>query len=193
MTKAGQKSGRVFYVWWVVLASGVGLAMHFGPIIVPTFGVFLKPLSQEFGWNRAQISLAFSLATLGITVAVPFIGRLVVRFGARLVILPAVLFFGLSVLSLSFLSAHLWHFYAIYLFMGVVGSGTTPVPYAKVISRWFDRKRGLALGLAVAVSALGGTFMPSLAQAFIAAVGWRQAYVRKRGQVMNYYFSNYYR
>jgi MFS family permease len=177
MTKAGQKSGRVFYGWWVVAASGIGLAMHFGPIIVTTFGVFLKPLSQEFGWNRAQISLAFSLATLGVTLGAPFIGRLVDRFGARMVILPTVLLFGLSILSLSFLSAQLWHFYALYLFMGVVGSGTTPVPYAKVLSRWFDRKRGLALGLAVAGSALGGTLMPSVAQALIAAVGWRQAYV----------------
>jgi sugar phosphate permease len=177
MTTSEQKSGKVFYGWWVVLASGVGLAMHFGPIIVATFGVFLKPLSQEFGWNRAQISLAFSLATLVATVAVPLVGRLVDRFGARRVILPAVLLFGLSVLSLSFLSGHLWHFYAIYLLMGVVGSGTTPVPYAKVISRWFDRKRGLALGLAVAGSALGGTLMPTVAQALIAAVGWRQAYV----------------
>jgi hypothetical protein len=68
MTKAEQKSGRVFYGWWVVLASGVGLAVHIGPIIVPTFDVFLKPLSQEFGWSRAQISLAFSLGTLGVTV-----------------------------------------------------------------------------------------------------------------------------
>ncbi len=173
----GQKGSNIFYGWWVVLASGVGLAMHFGPIIVPTFGVFLKPLSQEFGWSRTQISLAFSLATLGVTVVVPFIGRLVDRFGARTVILPAVLFFGLSVLSRSFLSAHLWHFYVIYLFMGVVGSGTTPVPYAKAISRWFDRKRGLALGLAVAALAASGSIMPSLAQALIAAVGWRQAYV----------------
>jgi MFS family permease len=85
--------------------------------------------------------------------------------------------FGLSVLSLSFLSSHLWHFYAIYLFMGVVGSGTTPVPYAKVISRWFDRKRGLALGLVVAAFAASASLMPSLAQALIAMVGWRHAYV----------------
>ena len=177
MTTSEQKRGKIFYGWWIVVASGVGLAVHFGPIIVPTFGVFLKPLSQEFGWNRTQVSLAFSLATLGITVAVPFIGRLVDRFGARRVILPAVLLFGLSVLSLSFLSAHLWHFYALYLLIGVVGSGTTPVPYAKVISRWFDRKRGLALGLAVALSTLGGTFMPSVVQALIAAMGWRHTYL----------------
>ncbi len=176
MTTARQTSGKVFYGWWVVLAAGVGLALHAGPLIVPTFGVFLKPLSQEFGWSRTQISLAFSLFTLGLTITLPLIGRLVDHFGARKVIMSATLLFGLSVFSLSFLSAHLWHFYAVYLFLGAVGSGTTPVPYTKVISRWFDRKRGLALGLAAATFSVSGSLMPPLAQALIAAVGWRHTY-----------------
>jgi hypothetical protein len=65
MAKAGQKGGKVFYGWWVVVAAGVGLFTSYGPIIVSTFGVFLKSLSQEFGWSRAEISLAFSLANWG--------------------------------------------------------------------------------------------------------------------------------
>src|SRR5207247_714102 len=81
--------------------------------------------------------------------------RLVGRCGARRVILPATLLFGVGVLSLYFLSAHLWHLYTIFLFMGVVGSGTTAVPYSKVISRWFDRQRGLALGLALVGGSVG--------------------------------------
>jgi len=107
----------------------------------------------------------------------PFIGRLVDRFSARTVIIPSVLLFGLSVLSLSFLSAHLWHFFTIYVALGITCGGTAFVPYAKVVSRWFDRKRGLALGLSAAGTSLGGFITPSLAQALIAAVGWRQAYM----------------
>ena len=61
---AGQNGGKVFYGWWIVLAAGVGLSVHYGPIIAVTFGVFLKPLSQEFDWSRAEVSLAFSLSTL---------------------------------------------------------------------------------------------------------------------------------
>lgn len=177
MTVAGRAESKIFYGWWIVVVSGVGLAVHYGPIIVLTFGVFLKSLSQEFGWSRAQISLAFSLSTLGVTATVPFIGRLVDRFGARRVIVPSVLIFGLGVMSLYFLSASLYHFYAIYLLIGVIGSGTTPVPYSKVITRWFDKKRGLALGLAVAGGPLGGFLTPPLAQALITRVGWRQAYM----------------
>jgi MFS family permease len=81
-------------------------------------------------------------------------------------------------MSLYFLTASLWHYYAISLFMAVVGSGShTPVPYSKVISRWFDQKRGLALGLVMVGPALGGFILPPLAQALITGVGWRQAYV----------------
>jgi MFS transporter, OFA family, oxalate/formate antiporter len=93
------------------------------------------------------------------------------------VILPSALLFGVGVLSLYFLSAHLWHFYAIFLFLGVVGSGTTAVSYSKVISRWFDRQRGMALGLALVGASVGIAVMPSLAQALITSVGWRSTYV----------------
>lgn len=177
MIRSKQKSDKVFYGWWIVLASGVGLALHYGPVIVTTFGVFLKPLGQSFGWSRTQISLAFSLSTLGITVTLPLIGYLVDRFGARRVIVLASLLFGIGVISLSFLSAHLWHFYAVYILIGVAGSGTTPVAYAKIISYWFDRRRGLALGIGVAAIGLSGSLMPTFAQALIVWVGWRQAYL----------------
>jgi MFS family permease len=177
MTMTGQRSGKVFYGWWIVLVAGVALSVHSAPTMAFTLGVFLKSLSQEFSWSRTQISLAFTLGALGMTLAAPFLGWLVDRFGARRVILPAALAFSLGVLSLYFLSAHLWHFYAIFLFTAVVGSGTTPVPYSKVISQWFDQQRGLALGLAMVGSSAGTFVMPSLAQALISSVGWRSAYV----------------
>jgi len=175
MTKAGQKSSKIFYGWWVVLAAGIGLLN--APIILATFGVFLKPLSQEFGWSRAEISLAISLGGLALTGSVPLIGRLVDHYGARKVIMPSAMIFGMGLMSLYFLTASLWHLYALHLLMAVVGSGNSPVPYSKVISRWFDKKRGLALGLVMAGSPLGGFILPPLAQALITAVGWRQTYV----------------
>ena len=170
------QGSKIFYGWWVVLAAGVGLFMSVAPIFAFTFGVFFKPLSQEFGWSRTEISLAFSLNTLVASAVLPLIGRLVDRFDARKVIVPSILIFGLGLISFYFLSASLWHFYTLYLVMGIVGTGTMPVPYSKVISHWFDKKRGLALGLALAGVGLGTFIMPSLAQALIAKVGWRQAY-----------------
>ena len=175
MAPQGQMNGTVFYGWWVVLAAGIGLLS--APMVPATFGVFLKPLSQEFGWSRTQISLAFSLATLVAAGTVPFIGRLVDQWGARRVIMPTVTLFGLALLSLAFLSAQLWHLYAVYLVLGITGSGKGPVPYTKVITRWFDHRRGLALGVSLAGISLGAVLMPPLAQALMNGVGWRHAYV----------------
>ncbi len=166
----------VYRGWWVVLVAGIGLMLHYGPVISGTFGVFLKQLSEEFGWSRAQISLGYSLSTLVLGAAQPVIGRLLDRFGARRVIVPSLLLFGLGVLSFSILLPELWHFYAIYVLIGVVGSGTTPVPFSKVISHWFDRRRGIALALIATGSSLGAFVLPPFAQALIDAVGWRQAY-----------------
>ena len=181
MTHAQQKPTkmfhRMFHGWWIVVVAGIGLFMGYGPIVSFTFGIFLKPLSTEFGWSRAQLSLAFSLSLLVLSFALPVIGRLVDRFGARTVIVPSVVLFGLGLVSFSLMSASLWHLYGLYLLMGLVGAGTAPIPYSNVISHWFDRKRGLALGVSMVGLGLGTFIMPSLAQVLIDSIGWRQAYV----------------
>ncbi|HWP43169.1 MAG TPA: MFS transporter [Blastocatellia bacterium] len=170
------KRRKFFYGWWIVVVAGVGLFMSYSSIILYSFGVFFKSLGDEFNWSRAEISLALSLSLVAMTVALPPVGRLVDRFGARRVVVPSALIFGLSFMSLRFLSASLWHFYAIYLLMGVVGSGLSMVPYCGVVSHWFDRRRGLALALAMVGAGLGSSAVPSLTHALTAAVGWRDAY-----------------
>jgi MFS family permease len=172
-----ENSKKAFYGWWIIVASAVGLFMSYIPISGHTFSVFFESLSREFKWSRAEISLGFSLSLLVMTGAFPLIGRLVDRFSARAVIVPSVLIFGLSLISFYFLSAHLWHFYVVYSIMGIVGGGTGTAPYFRVISQWFDKKRGLALGLAAVGYGLGSFIMPSLAHVLITAVGWRVAYV----------------
>jgi MFS family permease len=167
---------RVFFGWWVVFAAALGLCLGSPPILVFSFGVFLKALSAEFHTGRAAISLAFTLHNLISAVSAPLVGLLVDRYGARRVILPATVVFG-SILVLSkILTASLWQFYAFYLTLGVIGSGMSPVPYGNVVSHWFDRRRGLALGLMMFGLGFGAMVMPSLAQRLITMFGWRMAY-----------------
>lgn len=172
-----QSRERVFYGWWVVTAASVGLFVGFGPVITFTFGIFFNAMSEELGWSRGEFSLAFSLSLLMLACFSPLVGRLVDRFGARAVIVPSTVLFGLAFMSLGALSSHIWHAYAVFLFMGAVGGGTAPVPYSGVVSRWFDRRRGLALGLMMAGTGLGTFVMPALASALIGYAGWRGAYL----------------
>lgn len=177
MTTIPQTNARLFFGWWIVFVAAIGLFMGYGPIVTFTFSVFFKPLSQEFGWSRAQVSLAFSLSLLVMSIAFPTVGRLVDRHGARKVIVPSVLLFGLGLISFVLLSPRLWHLYVIYIGLGFVGGGTAPVPYSNVLAHWFDKRRGLALGVAMVGLGLGAFIMPSLAQRLIDAGGWRWAYI----------------
>src|SRR5581483_1612304 len=177
MTHTERTGGTSAYGWWIVFVAAVGLSMGYGPVVTFTFSVFLRVLNQEFGWSRGDISQAFSISLLVMSFVFPVVGRLVDRFGARAVIIPSILLFGFGLMSLSWLSASLRHLYVVYVLLGLVGGGTAPVPYSKVLSHWFDKQRGLALGVAMVGLGLGTFVMPSLAQALLVSYGWRYAYV----------------
>jgi len=165
----------IFYGWWVVLASAVGLFWG-PPITVFTFSVFLKPLMRDFHAGRTAISLGYTVHAIAGAISAPLVGLLIDRYGARRVILPATAIFGSVLLSTGIWSDNIWRFYFFYLALGILLSGVGPVPYGNVISHWFDRHRGLALGLMMLGIGGGAMIMPSFAQLLIARLGWRMAY-----------------
>ena len=167
-----QKSNRAA----VLITACCGVFVSFASIVVFTFGVFLKPLAASFHWSRTEVSLAFTLAAVTVAVCSPFIGLLLDRFPARRVVLSCTLVYAAAFGSLAFLTAHLWHLYAVFIVLGIVGNGTTQLAYARVVTAWFDRQRGRALAAVMAGSGLGSMVFPPLAQALISAYGWRMAY-----------------
>jgi MFS family permease len=92
------------------------------------------------------------------------------------VILPLTALFGLILLSSKALVGSIWYFYLFYTALGVTGSASGPVAYGLVVSHWFNRRRGLALGLMLFGIGLGAIIIPSVAQQLIAMSGWRAAY-----------------
>lgn len=167
---------RVFYGWVVVATAALGLLFSGAPIVVYSFGVFLKPLSQEFHAGRGAISLAFTIHNFIAAFSAPVIGRLVDRYGARKVLVPGLALLALVLISALAIGPHLWQIYIFYLALGPITAMTTPIPYSAVISRWFDRRRGLALGLIMLGMAVGSVVMPPVAQRLIANFGWRVAF-----------------
>ena len=166
-----------FNPWWVVVGSTVALVVCNGPIGLFTFGLFLKPISEEFGWQRGTMSVASSMASLMIAVAVPLTGMLVDRWGVRRVLLPVIVLFSVSVAAISLTSASPIIFITLYVVLGLASAGDGPQPYVKAISAWFDERRGLAVGIAMAGVGLGIVLVPQLTRVLIDAFGWRGAYV----------------
>jgi MFS family permease len=167
---------RIFYGWVIVFTAGIGLLLGYAPVFVYSFSVFIKSLAQDFHTSRTSISFAFTLANVMQSVGAPLIGRLVDRFGAHKVIVPSNVIFGLVIISFKYFSTSLWQLYAFFIVIGLIGTGTAPVPYGIVVSCWFDRRRGLALGLMMMGLSSGAILMPPIAQRLIVLFGWRTAY-----------------
>jgi MFS family permease len=170
--------------WSVVMAAYFGVMVSFGSLLVFSFSTFLKPVGATFGWSRESVSAAFGFAALTVAVCSPMLGKLLDRYGPRRIILPCMTVFGLSFASLGLLTANLFHLYAVFVLMGIVGNGTTQMGYSRAVSTWFVKRRGLALALVMAGSATGAMVFPPLAQALIDAHGWRSAYFVLGGLVL---------
>ncbi|MCC5794853.1 MAG: MFS transporter [Chromatiales bacterium] len=168
---------NLFYGWYIALACGVGLACGIATVLLYTFGIFVIPLQESFGWSQSEIFLALFLSTLTITIIAPFIGIIVDRIGARRVILVSLVLVALLIASFYFQDESLLTFYLRYIAIAILGLGTTHVAFTRIIALWFDRRRGLALGIALAGVGVGGFFWPILSQWAIDTFGWRMAYV----------------
>ncbi len=163
----------VFYGWVeVVMVAGV-LCVGV-PIVTSPFGNFLLALQAE-GWTRSELSWALS-ATLFGALSQPVWGYLVDRFGPRWVFRRSVFGYGVAWMSLYF-TASLPHLYISYFLIGVFGMGVGPVTCVAILNRWFDRRRGLAIGLAMAGIGIGGAVMAPFSRWLITTVGWRLSYV----------------
>jgi MFS family permease len=148
-----------------------------GVIEVFTFSVFLKPISEDLGFQRETIALAGVFGSLCATFATPAFGKAIDHLGLRKVHLPMICFYALATGLLALLNTSFALMAAFFCFRGIVGSGQSPIAYSKAIAAWFDKDRGLALGIAIAGVGLGVAIMPQIAAWLITEYGWRTAFV----------------
>jgi OFA family oxalate/formate antiporter-like MFS transporter len=168
---------RRFDGWWVVGAATVGLGCGIATMVAATFGVFLTPVRTELGWSQSDAFSALLAVTITAAMLAPLVGGIVDRYGARRVAIFSFIAEILILASFSRQGPEIWTFYARYFLLAVLALGTTHVAFARVITLWFDRRRGLALGIALSGIGLGGFLWPLYVQATIERFGWRTAYL----------------
>jgi MFS family permease len=154
---------------FMVLFSIVGIALYGLPF-------FYDFMVRDFGWTRAQVTSGNAFSKLIVGPLFGFVaGYAIDRFGPRRMMLSGILMAGGALIGLSLMSGLFWVFYVCYLFnaLGYVCGG--PLPNQVLLSGWFDKSRGRAMGFAYVGIGLGGAIVPLLAAWLIGWIGWRGA------------------
>jgi MFS family permease len=170
--------------WVIVVACGIALIVGQGAINVFAAGVFMNPVAQELGFGRGTISTAIGSSSILTALATPFFGRLIDTRGVRPILLTSIVLFAASVAAMSLLQPSTTLLFALFAASGLVSVGQNPTAYSKVICAWFDRERGLALGIALAGVGLGTALMPQLSTFLISHLGWREGYLGLAGAII---------
>jgi MFS family permease len=163
--------------WWTVFAGSCACAVGAGIVAVYTWGIFSRAIAAEFDWDRSTLSLCLTSFLIATGFGTISLGYAIARYGVRRATMTFVSVFSLSLALIPALPPAPWAFYAVFAIMGFAGSAATAMPYAVAITGWFDRHRGLALGLVVLGSGFGATFAPQAVTKMIAAYGWHQSLI----------------
>ena len=166
--------GKIFYGWLVTFGCAfVVFGVAGGQF---SFGVFLKPMTEEFGWSRATLSLAFGVTFMISGLLRPFAGYLADRYSPKWVALAGVLIMGWMLLLIP-AANNLWQLYIVFAFMSIgVTLGTGPI-LTKIVSQWFVVRRGLTLGIVSGAGSFGAMFLVPATSAILVVWSWQLAYL----------------
>jgi MFS family permease len=167
--------GRLFYGWVVLAVAALGLFAS-GPGQSHIFSVFIVPISDDLGISRTSVASAYALATLIAAFGLPYVGRLIDRFGVRRVVLAVAVLFGAAAVAFGQVTSLLW------LTVGFgalrfLGQGSLMLNCANLVAQWFNHKRGFALSLMALGFSLSMAVHPPLAQWLSEEMGWRAAWL----------------
>ena len=160
--------------WWVVFGAFLAQTITAG-VAFFVMAALLGPIVEDTGWSLTEVSYGLTLWGLSAAIFSPLCGWLIDRFGPRRMML-----FGTAVLFITtYLMAKvtaLWQLYVLLCISPIGGMSNTYIPVATVVSQWFERRRGIATGLAMLGIGVGGAVFPVIANTLAHNHGWRTAY-----------------
>ncbi|MFN0093059.1 MAG: MFS transporter [Acidimicrobiales bacterium] len=167
------RDARLFYGWIVALAAFAILAVSYG--LTFSYGVFIKSLSADLGWSKAEVTLPYSIYILVYGLLGSVAGWATDRSGPRAVIAVGAVFLGVG-FALVGLTHHLWQLYLSLGVVAAIGMSAAWVPCNATVVRWFRLKRGRALSISSTGGSFGNVLAPIVGAALVASIGWRWSF-----------------
>jgi MFS family permease len=177
-TESGASASSEFQHSWTVLAAAtIGVSLCVTGLPNYAIGLFIDPLSREFGWSRSAISL-WSVWQMGALACVtPMVGVLIDRYGSRPIALISIPLFAAAIASMSLLGGDIRMLYLAAVATSILGGGTIVSLYSKTVNGWFKAGRGRALGFMGSGIALASIFGPRALQIVVDLLGWRAGFL----------------
>lgn len=161
--------------WTLVVACAVGLS--FSVLLNNCFGLFIEPISHEFGWGRAQTSAGMTLGALASVLLSPVVGAMIDKFGVRRIALPGLVLLALSIASFSLANGSTVQWFAIWAAFALIDLAVKTTIWTTAVAGVFNAERSLAIAFTLGGVSLAQIVAPPLAEALISGIGWRGAFI----------------
>lgn len=161
----------------VLFAAFVGIGVNLASMVYYSSGIWVRPWQDEFGWTRAEIGAQQSISVLVMMVLATFAGRLIDRYGLRLVATISLAGYGVLLLGFTQMNGALWQLYALSAAYAVFGVASTSLAFTRAVNAFFVKHRGLALGISLTSTGVMAYMMPKFMTPFVAENGWRAGFV----------------
>ena len=160
----------------VLFACFVGIGVNLASMAYYATGIWIRPWQDEFGWTRAEIGAMQTLSVLTMMLLATFAGRLIDKYGLRLVTTISLAGYGGLLLGFTQMTGALWQLYAMSIAYAVFGVASTGLAFTRAVNAYFKRHRGLALGVALTSTGVVAYLMPKYMTPFVAENGWRAGF-----------------
>jgi len=160
----------------VLFACFVGIGVNLASMAYYATGIWIRPWQDEFGWTRAEIGAMQTLSVLTMMLLATFAGRLIDKYGLRLVTTISLAGYGVLLLGFTQMTGALWQLYALSIAYAVFGVASTGLAFTRAVNAYFKRHRGLALGIALTSTGVVAYLMPKYMTPFVAENGWRAGF-----------------
>jgi MFS family permease len=161
----------------MVAAAAIGLIVNSGVVQSFSLAVFIKPITEDLHISRGELLSAPVYGSIFVFVITPLFGKAIDRYGLRGVHMLMIIGYGVATACLAFLGMPYYLLVLLFCLQHAFSPGQSPIAYTKAIVAWFDRDRGLALGIAIAGVGLGVALIPAYDNYIIVHYGWRAAFV----------------
>jgi sugar phosphate permease len=169
-----QRRPRFYYGWTIVAVVGLVGVSHTAETL-PILSVFLKPVTEEFGWTRSAYTGSIAVGTAAGSLVAVYVGPKLDRFGSRWILVGSLAVLSSTFFLMSWIE-NLWQFYALQIIGRMVQTGIMSLAITTIVPKWFVAKLGRAVAIAGMGNKVGHTFLPWIAQQLVRLMGWRPAY-----------------